>query len=156
MQKFPKNGIYLNLHKHVIHQLRRAAHRHHRTVSTEAITILEEALRPGQAWENDGIDAATEHFGPNGLYLNMSEELKARLRPLAEKNYRSVAGEAAYVLELVLCPAEGVLVASSSEKGNGGNGQSGVTSALLPKLKSKLRKRPPPRPPPKHSSNPPK
>jgi plasmid stability protein len=156
MQKRLKEGIHLNLHKHVIHQLRRAANRHHRTVSTEATRILEETLRPGHACENAGRDAATENFGPNGLYLNLSEELKARLRLLAEKNYRSVAGEAAYVLEAVLSLADGVLISSSSEKGYGGKGQSGVTSAPMPKLKTKFRKRPAPRPPPKQSSYPPK
>jgi plasmid stability protein len=156
MQKHPKKGIYLNLHKHVIHQLRRAANHHHGTVAIEATRILEETLGLGHTWENVGKDATTENFGPNGLYVNLSEELKARLRLLAEKNYRSVAGEAAYVLETVLSLADVVRIPSSLEKGHGGKGQSGATSAPMPKPNTKLRKRPAPRPPPKQSSHPPK
>jgi plasmid stability protein len=148
MQKYPKKGIYLNLHKHVIHQLRRAANHHHGTVTTEAARILEETLGLGHTWENVGKDATTENFGPNGLYVNLSEELKARLRLLAEKTYRSVAGEAAVVLETVLSLTDVVRIPSSLEKGHGGKGQSGATSAPMPNPKTKLRKRPAPRPPP--------
>jgi plasmid stability protein len=145
MQKHPKKGIYLNLHKHVIHQLRRAANHHHGTVTTEATRILEETLGLGHTWENVGKDATTENFGPNGLYVNLSEELKARLRLLAEKTYRSVAGEAAIVLEAVLSLADGVRIPSSSGKSHGGKGQSGATSAPMPKPKTRFKKRPGPR-----------
>ena len=153
MQKFAKNGFYLNLHKHVMHQLRRAADQHHRTVATEAIRILEETLRPGHVWQNAAREAATEKDSPNGLYLNLSEESKARLRLMAEKNYRSVAGEAAFVLETVLSFADGVLIPSPS-KGHGGEGQKGVTAAPMLKPKTRFRKRPTPRPPPKQSDHP--
>jgi plasmid stability protein len=156
MQKHPKKGIYLNLHKHVIHQLRRAANHHHGTVTTEATRLLEETLGLGHTWDNVGKDATTENFGPNGLYVNLSEELKARLRLLAEKNYRSVAGEAAVVLEAVLSLADVVRIPSSSETGHGSMGQSGITSAPMPKPKTRFRKRPAPRPPPKQSGHPPK
>ena len=62
MQKCPKKGFYLNLHNHMMHQLRQAANRHHRTVATEATGILEETLRPGHVRENVAEDAATEKF----------------------------------------------------------------------------------------------
>ena len=155
MQKCPKKGFYLNLYNHMMHQLRQAANRHHRTVATEATRILEETMRPGHVRENTAGDAATEKFNANGLYLDLSEELMAPLRLLAERNYRSVAGEAAFVLETVLSLTDGALIPSPSRKGNGGEGESGITAASRPKPKTKLRKRSKPRPPSNHSDHPP-
>ena len=107
MQKGLKKGIYLYLRNHALHQLRQAAKNHQGTLATEATRILEETLRPGHVCDNASADAAgTEKFNANGLYLDLSEELLARLRPLAERNYRSVAGEVANVLETVLSLTE--------------------------------------------------
>lgn len=150
----PKKGFYLNLHSHMMHQLRKAAKRHHRTVATEATCILEETLRPGHVWENAAEHAATEKFNANGLSLELSEELMAPLRLLAERNYRSVAGEAAFVLETALSLTDGVLIPSPLEKGHGGKGESDMTTASRPKLKTKSKKRPTPRTPSNHSDHP--
>ncbi len=141
-----KKGLYLHLHNHAMHQLRQAAIRHHWTVATEATKILEETLRPGLVSENAAADiAGSEKCNANGLYLNMSEELLARLRPLAERNYRSVAGEAAFVLETVLSLAESASPRPSG-RGNGSEGQGG-TAVSKPKLKLRFRKRAASRPP---------
>ena len=102
-----KKGLYLHLHNHAMHQLRQAAIRHHWTVATEATKILEETLRPGLVSENAAADiAGSEKCNANGLYVDLSEELLARLRRLAECSYRSVASEAVFVLETVLCLTE--------------------------------------------------
>jgi hypothetical protein len=107
MQKVLKKGIYLYLRNHALHQLRQAAKNHQGTLATEATRILEETLRPGHVHDNAPPDAAgTEKGNANGLYLDLSEELLARLRPLAERNYRSLAGEVANVLETVLSLTE--------------------------------------------------
>jgi len=141
-----KKGLYLHLHNHAMHQLRQAAIRHHWTVATEATKILEETLRPGLVSENAAADiAASEKCNANGLYLNMSEELLARLRPLAERDYRSVASEAAFVLETVLSLAESASPPASGT-GNGSEGQGG-TAVSKPKLKLRFRKRAVSRPP---------
>jgi len=69
----------------------------------EASRILEETLRPGQVFDKGPQDAAgTDHYHENGLYVNLSEELRAEARPLADRNYRSLAGEVTYILEAVL------------------------------------------------------
>ena len=106
MQKGLKKGINLYLRNHALHQLRQAAKNHQRTLATEATRILEETW-PGHVCDNAHPDAAgTDKCSANGLYLDLSEELLARLRPLAERNYRSVAGEVANVLETALSFAE--------------------------------------------------
>ena len=107
MQKSLKKGVYLYLRDHALHQLRQAAKNHRGTLTTEATRILEETLRPGHVHDNASPDAAgTEKCNANGLYLDLSEELLARLRPLAERNYRSLACEVANVLETVLSLTE--------------------------------------------------
>jgi hypothetical protein len=103
MQKGLKKGIYLYLRDDALHQLRQAAKNHQGTLAAEATRILEETLRPDHVCDNAPSDAAgTDKCNANGVYLDLSEELLARLRPLAERNYRSLAGEAANVLETVL------------------------------------------------------
>jgi hypothetical protein len=107
MQKVLKKGIYLYLRHPALHQLRQAAKNHQGTLATEATRILEETFRLGHVYDNASPDAAgTEKCNANGLYLDLSEELLARLRPLAERNYRSLAGEVANVLETVLSLTE--------------------------------------------------
>ena len=140
-----KKGLYLHLHNHAMHQLRQAAIRHHWTVATEATKILEETLRPGLVSENAGDVAGSEKCNANGLYLDLSEELLARLRPLAERDYRSVASEAAFVLETVLSLAESASPPALGT-GNGSEGQGG-TAVSKPKLKLRFRKRAASRPP---------
>ena len=142
-----KKGLYLHLHNHAMHQLRQAATRHHWTVATEATKILEETLRPGLVSENAAADiAGSEKCNANGLYLNMSEELLARLRPLAERDYRSVASEAAFVLETVLGIADSTILRASGRR-EGDEVQGGITAASKPKPKTKFRKKAASRPP---------
>jgi plasmid stability protein len=103
MQKSWKKGLYLELGTDVMNQLRLVAERHHRNVVEEASRILEETLRPGYVWNNAPRAApGTENYRANSIYLILSEELVARLRPLADRNYRSVAGQAAFVLQTIL------------------------------------------------------
>ena len=102
MQKGSKNGLYLNLSNHLMHQLQEAAKSHHRTVGFEATRILEDTLRPNQVSEK-AVGNVGEKRTANGLYVDLSEELLAGLRRLAESSYRSVAGEAVFILETVLC-----------------------------------------------------
>ena len=126
MQKRWKKEFYLHLHNHVMNQLRLTAKRHHRTAVTEATRILEETLRPGHVWKNAAEDAAgTQKCNANGLYLDLSEEMVARLKPLADRNYRSVAGQAAFVLQTVLNLED----------------ESGITAASKPKPIPKFRKK---------------
>jgi plasmid stability protein len=132
MQGGSKKGLYLHLHNHAMHQLRQAAKRHQWTAATEATRILEETLRPGRVRKNVAASlAGAEKCNANGLYLDLSEELLARLRPLAERDYRSVASEAAFVLETVLGIADSTI----------------LTAASRPKPKIKFRKKAASRPP---------
>jgi len=131
-----KNGLYLYLHNHVMHQLREEAKRHQRTVASEVTQILEETFRPGclkQTTVEDAAGGATvEKCNANGIYVDLSEELLARIRPLAERNYRSLAGEVASVLERVLSLTEL---------------EAGKTAASKPKPTLSLnKKRQPPKP----------
>src|SRR5437879_12302606 len=142
-----KKGLYLHLHNHAMHQLRQAAIRHHWTVATEATKILEETLRPIRVWEKEAADIiGAEKCNANGLYLDLSEELLAWLRPLAERNYRSVAGEAAFVLETVLSLAESASPRPSG-RGDGDEGQGGITATSKAKPKLRFRKKVAPGPP---------
>jgi hypothetical protein len=107
MQKSLKKGVYLYLRSHSMHLLREAAKNHQRTPAMEASMILEETLRPARNCGKGPDDAeGTDKYNANGLYVNLSEELLALLRLLAERNYRSLAGEVAYVLESVLSLTE--------------------------------------------------
>jgi hypothetical protein len=107
MQKSLKKSVYLHLRNHAMMQLRQAAKHHHRTVVEEATTILESTFRPNHvSVDADEGPGGAEKLNANGLFVDLSEQLLARLRPLAERNYRSVAGEAANVLETVLSLAE--------------------------------------------------
>jgi hypothetical protein len=147
MQNCSKKGLYLHLHNQVMHQLRQAAVRHHWTVAAEATRILEATLQPGHVGENAASDTAgTEKCNANGLYVDLSEELLVLLRPLAERNYRSVAGEAAFVLETVLGLAESAIPRASA-RGDGGEGQGGITATSKAKLKLRFRKKGAPSPP---------
>jgi len=90
-----------------LQELRQAAKNHHGTLATEATRILEETLCPDHVCDNAPSNAAgADKCNANGVYLDLSEELLARLRPLAERNYRSLAGEVANVLEAVLSLTE--------------------------------------------------
>jgi hypothetical protein len=103
MQKSLKKGVYLYLRNHSMYQLRQAAKNHQRALATEVSRILEETLRPGQVHDKGPPDAAgTDKFNVNGLYVDLSEELLAWLRPLAERNYRSLAGQVTFIVEAVL------------------------------------------------------
>jgi len=107
MQKSLKKSVYLHLRNHSMVQLRQAAKHHHRTVVEEATTILESTFRADHvSADAEPAPAGAEKLNANGLFVDLSEPLLARLRPLAERNYRSVAGEAANVLETVLSLAE--------------------------------------------------
>jgi hypothetical protein len=105
MQKGSKKGVYLYLHNQAMHQLRQAAKRHQRTVATEAARILEDIFHHTSD-ERTPDAAGAEKCDARGLYVDLSETLLARLRPLAESNYRSLAGQAAFVLETVLSLTE--------------------------------------------------
>jgi plasmid stability protein len=147
MQNCSKKGLYLHLHNQVMHRLRQAAVRHHWTVAAEATRILEATLQPGHVGENAASDTAgTEKCNANGLYVDLSEELLVLLRPLAERNYRSVAGEAAFVLETVLGLAESAIPRASA-RGDGGEGQGRITATSKAKLKLRFRKKGAPGPP---------
>jgi hypothetical protein len=142
-----RKAFYLNLHNRAMLQLRQAANRHHRTVVIEATRILEEALRPGHAWENAAGDVpGAEKCNGNCLYVNLSEESLARLRPLAEKNYRSVAGEAAFVLEMVASLINDAVTPCADESAPAFGSQAAWTPSAAtpskPKLKPKVRKKP--------------
>lgn len=113
MQKGSKNGLYLNLRNHLMHQLQEAAKRHHRTVGFEATRILEETVGLNQVSEK-AVGNIGEKRTANGLYVDLSEELLSRLRRLAECSYRSVASEAVFILETVLCLMEGASTSTGS------------------------------------------
>src|SRR5262249_39812426 len=100
-----KKGVHLYLRSHSMDLLREAAKNHQRSPATEASGILEKTLL-GQNCGKGSDDAGIDKYNANGLYVNLSEELLARLRLLAERNYRSLAGEVAYILEFVLDLAE--------------------------------------------------
>jgi hypothetical protein len=103
MQKGLKKGVYLYLRNHAMHQLRQSAKNHRGTLATEACRILEETLLPGQDRDKGPQDlGGTDKSNANGLFVDLSEPLLARLRPLAERSYRSLAGQVTYVLETVL------------------------------------------------------
>jgi plasmid stability protein len=103
MQKGLKKGVHLYLRTHSMQLLREAAENHQRSLATEASRILKKTLRLGQNSGKGSEDATeTDKYNANGLYVNLSEELLVRLRLLAERNYRSLAGEVAYILESVL------------------------------------------------------
>ena len=102
MEKRWHKGFHLDLDSAVMTQLRLAAQRHDRSVVTEATRLLEETLLPKHGGDKTCEKAAAEPYRANGLYLDLSEELVARLKPLADGDYRSIAGEAAFVLQKVL------------------------------------------------------
>ena len=109
MLKAGTRVFYLDLPLNVVRRLRQQASRNQRSVVAEAVVILEKALRPTktQVLPLDGL-TASDHCTANTLHLDLSTELIARLKPLAERNYRSVAGEAAQVLQTVLRQEEDV------------------------------------------------
>src|SRR5438093_8166718 len=150
MQKHSKNGLYLNLHNHVMHQLREAAKRHHRTVGFEATRILEDTLQPNQVSEKAvGNIAGAEKWNANGLYVDLSEELLARIMRLAECSYRSVASEATFVLETVLCLTEDAStgtrsVPNTTGRVGAGEVETGIPTASKPTPILKFGKKPQP------------
>jgi plasmid stability protein len=137
----------LNLHKNALHQLREAAKRHHRTVGFEATRILENTLQANQVSEKavENI-AGAEKWNANGLYVDLSEQLLARLRRLAERSYRSVSSEAVFVLETVLRLTEGTFASTRSVPTTGrvsaGEVETGVPGSSKPTPILKCGKKP--------------
>src|SRR5205807_6335612 len=98
-----KRRIYLDLPQETGGELRLSAKRHRRTVCAEATALLEGALRPDLA-EGETADSppGSGSYRDNSLYLELSAGLLARLGTLAEGDCRSVAGEAAQILQAIL------------------------------------------------------
>jgi plasmid stability protein len=96
-----RRRIYLDIPVDVVRQLRTSARVNGRSVVAEALALLEEALWPGKTAPVDSA-VGTESYRGTVLYLELSPELIARLQPLADRDYRSVAGEAVVVLQAVL------------------------------------------------------
>ena len=99
MQKSKASAFYLELPRDTMRQLRLSATRHGgRAAAAEAIALLGDALGAGPT---DKTAGAETHTG-TGLRLELPECLVARLRPLADRDYRTVAGEAAFLLQILL------------------------------------------------------
>ena len=99
MQKSKASAYYLELPKDTMRQLRLSAARHGgRAAAAEAIALLGDALGAGPT---DKTAGAETHTG-TGLRLELPEVLVALLRPLADQAYRTVAGEAAFLLQILL------------------------------------------------------
>jgi len=100
-QKTGGRRIYVDIPVEVIYQLRISARIHQRSIAAEAMSLLEEGLWPDRP--TTGVaPAAAETYRETVPYLELPPELIARLKPLADMDYRSVAGEAVVVLEAVL------------------------------------------------------
>jgi hypothetical protein len=100
-EKTARRRIYLDIPVDVVHQLRLSASANRRSVVAEALALLEEALWPDKAAAVDTPVGAESYRGAV-LYLELSPELLARLQPLADRDYRSISGEAVVVLQAVL------------------------------------------------------
>jgi hypothetical protein len=100
-EKTARRRIYLDIPVDVVHQLRLSASANRRSVVAEALALLEEALWPDKAAAVD-TPAGAESYRGAVLYLELSPELLARLQPLADRDYRSISGEAVVVLQAVL------------------------------------------------------
>src|SRR5437879_3781518 len=93
--------IYVNIPVEVICQLRISAQMNQRSMAAEARSLLEEGLWPDKP--TSGMASADGQTYREAVpYLELPSELIARLKPLADMDYRSVAGEAVVVLEAVL------------------------------------------------------
>jgi hypothetical protein len=99
MQKSKASAFYLELPRDTMRQLRLSATRHGgRAAAAEAIALLEDALGAGPTDEAAGAET---HAG-TCLRLELPEVLVALLRPLADRAYRTVGGEAAFLLQILL------------------------------------------------------
>jgi plasmid stability protein len=100
-EKSATRRIYLDIPADVVHGLRLSACANGRSVVAEALALLEEALWPDKSAVVD-TPAGAESYRGAVLYLELSTELLARLQPLADRDYRSISGEAVVVLQAVL------------------------------------------------------
>src|SRR5690349_18982351 len=83
--------------------LRAAARRHGRTMAAEAVSILEGVLRPGRpSGPAAGGPAAEDPYKANLLHLDLPAGLIGLLQPLADRDFRSVPGEAVFILHSIL------------------------------------------------------
>jgi plasmid stability protein len=99
MQKPRAGAFYLELPTDMMRQLRLSAARHGgRAAGAEAVAILGDALGTGPIADSAGA----EYRMGTGLRLELPECLVARLRPLADRDHRTVAGEAAFLLQILL------------------------------------------------------
>jgi plasmid stability protein len=122
-EKTARRRIYLDIPVDVVHQLRLSASANRRSVVAEALALLEEALWPDKSAAVDTPVGAESYRGAV-LYLELTPELLARLQPLADRDYRSISGEAVVVLQAVLqrhrAPIEEVAAAeTATEKHRG-------------------------------------
>jgi plasmid stability protein len=100
-EKTARRRIYLDIPVDLVHQLRLSASANRRSVVAEALALLEEALWPDKTTAADA-PAGAESYRGAVLYIELTPELLARLQPLADRDYRSVSGEAVVVLQAVL------------------------------------------------------
>ena len=111
-QKTGGRRIYVDIPVEVIYQLRISARINKRSIAAEALSLLEEGLCLDKA------TASVTHGAPAYReavpYLELPPAVIARLKPLAEMDYRSVAGEAVVVLEAVLRQHRGKIEAAAA------------------------------------------
>src|ERR1700732_521730 len=100
-EKTARRRIYLDIPVDVVQQLRLSASTNRRSVVAEALALLEEALWPDKAAAVD-TPAGAESYRGAVLYLELSPELLAGRQPWADRDYRSISGEAVVVLQAVL------------------------------------------------------
>ena len=122
-EKTARRRIYLDIPVDLVHQLRLSASANRRSVVAEALALLEEALWPDKTTAADAPVGAESYRGAV-LYLELTPELLARLQPLADRDYRSISGEAVVVLQAVLQRhqakiEEAAAVETASEKRRG-------------------------------------
>jgi hypothetical protein len=118
MRKSKAGAFYLELPKDTMRQLRLSAARHGgRAAAAEAIALLGDALGAGPTDKTGGEESLTR----TGLRLELPEVLVAVLRPLADQAYRTVGGEAAFLLQILLRqrPRAGAADAHASPKSRG-------------------------------------
>jgi hypothetical protein len=113
-QKAGGRRIYVDIPVEVVHQLRISARINERNVVEEALSLLEEGLWPDRAPAAVAPAAAGQTYRGTIPYLELPPELIARLQPLADMDYRSVAGEAVVVLQGVLRRHRGEIEAAAA------------------------------------------
>jgi hypothetical protein len=111
MQKSTAGVFYLDLPRDVMQLLRLSAARHGRCRAAEALALLGMALGLSPAAVEAG---GVEYHKGDGFPLELPECLVAPLRSLADRYYRTIAGECAFLLQLILRQRQGAATTPES------------------------------------------